>query len=431
MTTVLGEIALVQTGPFGSQLHASDYTPQGVPVVMPQNIGENRIVEDSIARINDRDVERLGKHKLRHGDIIYSRRGDVERRALIRHGEAGWLCGTGCLLVRPKPLLVDPQWLSYWLGASWSREFIVRNAVGATMLNLNTGILASVPVELPPLVDQKRVATILGTLDDKIELNQRTNETLEDMARTLFRSWFVDFEPVRVKSRRGDLVKQLGLGPAIVDAFPAVLEHSKVGPIPVGWDCVSLSTLAQFVNGAPMQRYPADDPDFSFPVIKGAELRRGITEASDRASRDIPNEFLVSDGDLLFSWSGSLIVKLWVGGEGALNQHVFKVIPNAYPRWFVHGWLEEHLPSFKDIAAGKATTMGHIQRGHLDHAFCYAPPPILLSRLDTLMRPIYDLSIRLSLEQRELAAVRDYLLPRLLSGQAAISQEPEKLHAHL
>src|SRR5262249_23606567 len=152
--TTLGELCRsgggdIQTGPFGSQLHASDYVSSGIPSVMPQNIGDNVIIEDGIARITPADAMRLSRYLLREGDIVYSRRGDVERRALVRPSQEGWLCGTGCLRVRPGTA-ADSRFLSYYLGHADVREWIVRHAIGATMLNLNTAILSIVPVTLPP-----------------------------------------------------------------------------------------------------------------------------------------------------------------------------------------------------------------------------------------------------------------------------------------
>jgi type I restriction enzyme S subunit len=205
--TTLGDVCKrgggnIQTGPFRSQLHASDYVPVGVPSIMPTDIGENRIVEDGIVRITEGDANRLGQHRLRAGDIVYSRRGDVEKRALIREREEGWLCGTGCLKVRLGSGVVDPLFASLFLGHPAIREWIVRHAVGATMPNLNTSIMSAIPFAFPPLAEQKAITAVLGALDDKIELNRRMNATLEAMARALFQSWFVDFLPVRANMDR-------------------------------------------------------------------------------------------------------------------------------------------------------------------------------------------------------------------------------------
>lgn len=206
--TTLGEACKrgggdIQTGPFGSQLHASDYVPNGIPSIMPQNIGNNRFNEDGIARITEADAKRLSRYLVRKGDIVYSRRGDVKLRALIREKEDGWLCGTGCLRIRFGEEGVNPLYASYYLSHPNVREWIVRHAHGATMPNLNTSILSALPFVVPPPPVQRAIAHIPGTLDDKIEMNRRMNETLEAMARALFKSWFIDFEPVRRNAARG------------------------------------------------------------------------------------------------------------------------------------------------------------------------------------------------------------------------------------
>lgn len=175
----------IQTGPFGSQLHASDYVPAGIPSVMPQDIGDNVILDADIARITEEDANRLSKYLLREGDIVYSRRGDVGRRALVRAEQDGWLCGTGCLRVRPGGG-VDSRFLSYYLGHPEVRGWIVRHAVGATMPNLNTQILGSVPLVLPSPAEQREIAAVLGALDDKIAVNERIAVTADTLAGALF-----------------------------------------------------------------------------------------------------------------------------------------------------------------------------------------------------------------------------------------------------
>ncbi|MFD0133412.1 restriction endonuclease subunit S [Streptomyces sp. NPDC127159] len=174
----------IQTGPFGSQLHASDYVDVGIPSVMPQNIGDNRIVEDGIARITAADAERLSKYLLAEGDIVYSRRGDVKRRALVRKHEVGWLCGTGCLRVRVGTA-TEPLFMSYYLGEPEIQEWIAQHAVGATMPNLNTAILGEVPVLLPPSDEVRRVNECLGGPDAMAAHLQYENRTLADLRDTL------------------------------------------------------------------------------------------------------------------------------------------------------------------------------------------------------------------------------------------------------
>lgn len=177
----------IQTGPFGSQLHAHEYSFNGIPVVMPQDLGDNRIEPADIARVPELVAARLPKHRLELGDIVYSRRGDVERRALVRADEGGWLCGTGCLRVRIDPVRADARFISYALGHADVRQWIVNHAVGATMPNLNTSILAAVPLDIPPLSNQRAIADVLGALDDKIAANDAFARAAEELLVAQFR----------------------------------------------------------------------------------------------------------------------------------------------------------------------------------------------------------------------------------------------------
>jgi type I restriction enzyme S subunit len=241
----------IQTGPFGSQLHAADYVPVGIPSIMPQNIGDNRIVEDGIARITPEDAKRLGRYLVRKGDIVYSRRGDVERRALIREHEDGWLCGTGCLRVRLGDQGPDPRFATYYLGHPAVREWIVRHAHGATMPNLNTSILGACPFVVPPLDEQRTIAHILGTLDERIELNRCMSETLEAIARALFKSWFVDFDPVRARAEG----RPTGLPPHLDALFPDSFKESELGEIPIGWSATRWGSICKLEYGKGLTDY--------------------------------------------------------------------------------------------------------------------------------------------------------------------------------
>ena len=253
----------VQTGPFGSQLHQSDYVPVGIPSIMPANIGDNRINPDGIARITEKDAERLKKYRVKPGDVVYSRRGDVERRALVRENEDGWLCGTGCLRVRFGAGVVEPVFAAHYLGHPLVREWIVRHSVGATMRNLNTSILSALPFHLPPLFEQQAIAAVLGALDDRIELNRRMNETLEAMARALFKDWFVDFGPTRAKAEG----RPAYLAPEIWDLFPAALDDEDK---PVGWEEEPLSKFFTIIGGGTpktsVEEYWGGGPFHGFPL---------------------------------------------------------------------------------------------------------------------------------------------------------------------
>ena len=304
--------------------------------------------------------------------------------------------------------------------------------------------LVRVPVES----EQRAIAHVLGTLDDKIELNRRMSHTLDAMARALFKSWFVDFDPVRAKAAlkqqalRHDAASAGGpratsatpagewtierarayldaMDAQIVGLFPDRLVPSELGEIPEKWEVRSLDDIADFTNGLALQRYPPEG-DTWLPVIKIAEMRRGYSEKTGRASTDLDSRYIVEDGDLLFSWSGSLELVYWTHGRGALNQHLFKVTSDEFPQWFYWGWIREHLNEFRAIAAGKATTMGHIQRHHLTDAKVAVPPDVTIAFGATYVRDLVDQRVGLAIQSRALASQRDALLPMLIAGEISI-----------
>jgi type I restriction enzyme S subunit len=157
------------------------------------------------------------------------------------------------------------------------------------------------------------------------------------------------------------------------------------------------------------------------PVIKISQLRKGSSEGADRASGAIRPEYIIKDGDVIFSWSGSLEVEIWCGGEGALNQHLFKVTSQIYPKWFYYLWTRHHLNKFRQIAASKATTMGHIQRGHLSEVMVLVPNPEVLELANEVMGPIIEQIIGCELRAKSILTLRDTVLPRLISGQLLAS----------
>ena len=188
----LGEIAEVQTGPFGSQLHMSDYKLIGTPIVTVEHLGENRIIHNNLPLVGEEDKKRLIKYTLREGDIVFSRVGSVDRRAYISIKEDGWMFSGRCLRVRANKNKVNSKFLSYYFGQENFKEYIRRIAVGATMPSINTSILNELDIFIPDLNHQIQIATILSSLDDKIDLLHRQNKTLEHLAETLFRQWFVE-----------------------------------------------------------------------------------------------------------------------------------------------------------------------------------------------------------------------------------------------
>ena len=278
--------------------------------------------------------------------------------------------------------------------------------------------------EIPDFSSLERsgIGSVLSSMDNLISNNRRVNQALEAMARTLFKAWFVDFEPVRAKMegrwQRGQSLP--GLPAHLYDIFPDRLIESELGEIPEGWEMRSLDSIANYLNGLALQKFPPESETEFLPVIKIAQLRAGNTNGADKASTQIKPEYVVVDGDVLFSWSGSLEVEVWNGGRGALNQHLFKVTSNEVPKWFYFFATRQHLSDFRAIAAGKATTMGHIQRKHLKDARIAVAPPESMKKFDAVIAPQFDQLVSNAQQSRSLAQLRDTLLPKLISGELRV-----------
>jgi len=315
--------------------------------------------------------------------------------------------------------------------------------MGTTNLSLSRDDFLSFPVPKPTPA-RLSIQRTLDAIEGKITLNRDICQTLEAMAQAIFKSWFVDFDPVKAKiaakaegrdplraamsaiSGKADTeldtllpeaFEQLAATAAL---FPDEMQESELGKVPRGWEAKSLDSVANYLNGLALQKFPPKSATDFLPVIKIAQLRAGHTEGADKAASDLKLEYVVCDGDVLFSWSGSLEADVWTGGRGALNQHLFKVTSSTVPKWFYLWATKYHLPEFREIAANKATTMGHIQRKHLSDARTATPPTEFLSQASKVLAPLLDEIVSLRLQSRELAKARDTLLPKLLSGELPV-----------
>jgi type I restriction enzyme S subunit len=239
-----------------------------------------------------------------------------------------------------------------------------------------------------------------------VELNRKQDRTLEAIAQALFKRWFVEFE---FPDENGQPYKSNG----------GAMQPSELGEIPVGWEVKPLDQIAEYLNGLALQKFPPEG-DEHLPVIKIREMKQGVTANSDKASSKLDPKYIIDDGDVLFSWSGSLEVDIWCHGKGALNQHLFKVTSGDYPKWFYYLWTKYHLRAFQAVAADKATTMGHIQRAHLSEALTVCPPDDSIPEINEIFEPLIGKIISDRIDSRTLAKVRDTLLPKLMSGELRI-----------
>ena len=414
----------IQTGPFGSQLHNKDYVAVGTPIITVEHLGENRILHQGVPCVSEKDRLRLSKYWLQKDDIVFSRVGSVDRRALVRDGENGWLFSGRCLRVRPNSNYIDAAFLSYFFGLPSFKEHIRAVAVGATMPSLNTQILSDISVPYPEsLEEQRSIAHVLGTLDDKIELNRRMNETLEEMARALFKSWFVDFDPVHAKATLNHHVATLPPGrsdwsverarayldrmdPNIAAVFPDRFIDSELGPIPAVWEAGTIGSLAVVFSGKrPSMRYPT---------------------ASSRAS------ILLWGGNGPMGFVAEAIVDypvLLTGRVGTLGS-VFRITAPCYPSDntlvlraksnISFDYIRFNLEKVDFEALNRGSTQPLLTQGDLKAQPICLPPVSVLEHFNRCTSLIFDKIDGRDCESRTLTALRDTLLPKLMSGKVRI-----------
>lgn len=312
--------------------------------------------------------------------ILIGRKGTIDK---IRYVDFPfWTVDTLFYTIINKEKII-PKFLYYNLSTI---DFMKINE-GTTIPSLRTETLNRIELSIPDIQTQKKIASILSALDDKIELNNKINENLEMQAQAIFKSWFVDFEPFG-------------------------------GVMPEDWKMGNLLDIADYLNGLAMQKFKPNDNENSLPVLKIKELRQGFCDdTSDLCSENIKNEYIIHDGDVIFSWSGSLLVDFWCGGICGLNQHLFKVSSKKYDKWFYYSWTQYHLQKFISIAKDMATTMGHIKREELKKSEVLIPNNEDYLKLDGLLSPIYNKIIINRIENKRLAELRDTLLPKLMNGE--------------
>lgn len=397
----------------------------GVKVVnMRELFANSRLGNVPMRRVRLSDSEK-SRYCLRASDLLFARRSLVAEGAgkcsIVIEVQEPTAFESSIICARPDATKCDSLFLYYYFNSpeglhglySIRRQVAVAGITGSDLVRLT--------VPQPTLSEQREIAHILGTLDEKVELNRRMNKTLETMAQALFKSWFVDFDPVRAKMEGRDT----GLPGHLADLFPDRLVESEMGEIPEKWEVAALDEIAWFQNGLALQKFRPTSNDGRLPVVKIAQLRAGTTNSGEWASDTIKPECIIEDGDIVFSWSGSLLVRMWCGGRAALNQHLFKVMSARFPRWFYLHSLLSHLRTFRRIARDKATTMGHIRRHHLTESQCVVPPDDVIDQLSGTFSCLLEQQVVNELSSRTLIAIRDSLLPKLLSGeiQVQVTQE--------
>lgn len=392
--------ANIQTGPFGSQLHQSDYSEIGIPVVMPKDLIGGKISQDSIARVSEAHVQRLSRHIIQKDDILYSRRGDVGRCALATDYEAGWLCGTGCLKVTIDTFKANPKFIFYQLQQPATVGWVEKHAVGATMLNLNTTILGNVPLWLPQMDVQNHIVDILSAYDDLIENNQKQIKLLEEAAQRLYKEWFVDLH------------------------FPGY-EHTKiVDGVPEGWEKKSVSSISSVLRRGISPKY---NDQGNYTVINQKCIRQTVVlfDEARKQEKIYPEELNLQDSDTVICSTGA-------GTLGRVGQvfgnydnttfdsHVTLIrAKKEIGQQYLFQSLKFNQSYFTDMGKG-STNQLELNRETIQNLAVFIPTKDIINRFELLAQALHDKITMLSNEMICLQEARDRLLPELISGKMEV-----------
>ena len=379
----LGEISqTIQTGPFGSQLHQSDYSVIGIPVVMPKDIIAGNIEEASIARVEQHHIDRLSRHMISYGDILYARRGDVGKCAFTKQNQEGWLCGTGCLRVTINPDMANPKFVFFQLQKQETIGWITNHAIGSTMLNLNTTILSNAPVEIPSLRIQNRIVEILSRYDSLIENYQKQIKLLEEAAQRLYKEWFIDLR------------------------FPGHENTKIVDGVPEGWTPSQLGQLAEFKRGKTITK--KDVIDGNIPVVAGGLEPAYYCNKSNTAERVIT----ISGSGANAGFTRMYFEKVWASDCSFVD---VSVTPFLH---FVYCYLKDNKTTIDNMQKGAAQP--HVYAKDINSLGLCIPIESILKSFEGKISKYFDSISSLQSQLRLLTEARDRLLPKLMSGEIEI-----------
>ena len=384
-----------------------DYWDEGtIPWLKTEQLGEYKIYETS-EKVTQKALEETSIKIFPINTLSIAMYGEGRTRGNVSILKNEMTTNQACCNIVLDEEKADYEYVYYYIKTQYLQ---LRSLSSGVRKNLNSNDIKEFEIRLPEdIPTQQKIASVLSSLDAKIELNNRINSELEAMAKTLYDYWFVQFDfpdaaGKPYKSNGGEMV------------WSKALKRE----IPLGWEVKTLLDIATYINGLACQKYrPVNDN--SLRVIKIREMKDGFSESSELVRADIPEKVIVENGDILFSWSASLEVIIWAKGRGALNQHIFKVISKKYPKSFYYFQLVNYLQHFKMLAENRKTTMGHITQEHLQQSRIAVPSNNqLIKELDEKLSPILDKQILIEQENQQFAQLRDWLLPMLMNGQVVV-----------
>jgi type I restriction enzyme S subunit len=405
----------------GPGIMARDFREAGIPLVRLAGLERGRSVLDGCNFLDPKTVKTRWAHfALQQGDILLSTSASLGRIAVVGHDAVGAIAYTGIIRMRPRDKRLRAQFIRYLLEGPEFQQQAEMVGVGSVIRHFGPMHLRQMRVRLPPPPEQRAIAQILGTLDDKIELNRRMNETLEEMARALFKSWFVDFDPVRRKAEGRDP----GLPKHLADLFPSRFVDSELGEIPEGWSTDSVYRIANVTYGAPFASSQFNSRAEGRPLIRIRDLADENPEVWTPEVH--PKGHLLRPGDIVVSMDGEFRAYLWGGIEGWVNQRVCTFVPKAgFTSAFVRNSILAPLAMVEFTET--ATTVIHLGKNDIDRFRVVLPTMRILEMFGHFAQDWYSRIVRTKQEARTLVALREALLPKLISGELRIDDADDFL----
>lgn len=365
----------------GSHFSPKDDKNSAIPMLSVKDMKEFDFDYTNCKHISEKDFQTMVRQDCvpKKEDVLVAKDGSYLKEIFVSKEENKKAILSSIAIFRPNKNIVNPYFLCYMLKNPFVMKYAKDNCVsGSALPRIILKAFKDIKLDIPDLLIQNKSVKIIKNINKKIINNNQINDNLYKMMKIKFEDWITNLNKYEVSS---------------------------------------LSKIANYTNGLAMQKFRPKDNEESLPVIKIKEMNDGITENTERCSTNIKDEVIINNGDVLFAWSGTLCMSIWGKGKAGLNQHIFKVTSDKYPKWFYYFWTLKHLNKFKMIAAGKATTMGHIKRGELDISEVLIPEDKELQEMHKIMQPLFNKYINNLIQNETLTQLRDTLLPKLMNGE--------------
>lgn len=364
----------------GSHYSPIDDPTSSIPMLSVKDMEEFDFNYNNCKHISEEEYNKMLKNDCvpKLYDVLVAKDGSYLKEIFVNEKENKKAILSSIAIFRPNQDVVDPYFLCYLLKTPMILNYVKDNCVsGSALPRIILRAFKGIELTIPEIKTQKKIVKIIKIINDKVKMNNEINNNLHELMKIKFNDYINNIE----------------------DYEESVL-----------------SKIANYKNGLAMQKFrPLNE--IGLPVIKIKEMNSGISSETERCKSDVDSEVIINDGDVLFAWSGTLCMSIWCGGKAGLNQHIFKVTSDKYPKWFYYFWTLKHLDNFIEIAAGKATTMGHIKRTELDKAVVKIPNEKSMDEMDKIFTPMLNKYINNNIENRNLEIMRAILLPKLMNGE--------------